>query len=329
MLRKLVLLLLSFFFWVHVTAYAGLPNKNPDLVQQEIKRLSGVLTALKLPVAEQESIRLLLSRSERAIKADHFYLSLHILQYAAATLAGYEFQHTHDKTQSVLEQEWHKLGPLLAARQRKLNPMPRMPLAVQAVVERSLTQVQPNYQASLMYGQEAGVDSGLFYLGLAQGNLEFVAFCRTLKFDPPAPSVLRAPAAELATTESDVLAAYRQFDTPAQHSNFIRVNSALKMAQDLARERRNGGVWLQVLEARRALVGILVKEAENRSAADLRTQSETVRAQLTKSTADHSLGWLYWQMAEAALATDDLKQANAILHHVLPRYFQSLARNKS
>lgn len=311
-----------------VAVYARLPDKNIVIVRQEIKRLNERLTALKLSAAEQESVSSLLSRSERAVEADHLFLSLHILQYAVTTLAGYEFQHTHDKDKATLEREWQHLGPVLVARQRRLLPMPRQPLAVQAVVERSLTQVQPNYQASLMYGQEAGVESGLFYMGLAQGQLDFVSFCRTLQFAPPASTTIPAPTAELAAMEADVLTAYRQFDTPAQHSTFIRVNSLLKVAQDLARERRFSGVWLQVLEARRALVGLQVSDAEKRSTADLRSQSESVRTQLDKSTVDHSLGWLYWQMAEAALATDDLKQANAILHHVLPRYFQSQTRNK-
>jgi hypothetical protein len=88
------------------------------------------------------------------------------------------------------------------------------------------------------------------------------------------------------------------------------------------------GVWLQTLEARRALITILVTTTENRSADDLRRQSESVRAALSKSAADHSLGWLYVQMAETALAADDLKAANAILHHVLPRYFNALKERR-
>ncbi len=328
------MLLLCFSVWSTVMAQSSSRTNNAttDAIRKEVNRLKSELPALKLPAAEQESLISLLNRSERAAQADHIFLSLHILQYAAPLFAAYAFtsaQAAHGKVERpAFEQEWRRLGPAIATRQRQLATPQKLPLAVQAVVERALTQVQPNYQSSLLYGQEAGIESGLFYLGLAQGQLDFVAFCRTLKFVSPAISPLPAPAAELAATETEVLAAYRQFDTPEQHSTFIRVNSALKVAQDLAQERRTSGVWFQVLEAHRALVAILVKEADNQSATDLRQQSETVRAQLAKSAADQSLGWLYWQMAEAALATDDLKQANAILHHVLPRYFQAQTRNK-
>lgn len=55
----------------------------------EVRRLQAVLAALPLPAAEQQSVSSLLSRSERAAQAERVYLRLHILQYAATTLAGY------------------------------------------------------------------------------------------------------------------------------------------------------------------------------------------------------------------------------------------------
>jgi hypothetical protein len=302
-------------------------------ISAEISRLKGVLAALKLSAAEAESFNTLLSRSERAAQSGHIFLSLHLLQYAVPSIAGTEYMKAKTETGKgglpAFEQEWQRFGTELAARQRKLVIAQRLPLAVQAVIERSLTQVQPNYQASRLYGAESSVENGLYYLGLVKGQLDFVAFCRSLKFDAPAAAKpLPSFAPELAEMEKEVLAAYRQFDTPEQHGAFIRVNSSLKIAQDLERERRYSGAWLQGLEARRALTAMNVTTAENRTAAALRAQSESFRAQLTNPRTDHSIGWLYWQMAEAALATDDLKQANVVLHHVLPLYFKSMTRNK-
>lgn len=314
-----------------IAAIAPLAINDPNdaVILAEVERLKNELTALHLSANEQESVASLLTRSERAAQAGHTFLSLHILEYAVPLLVGYKFQHAHGKAElSVLEQEYRRLGPELTARQQKLASPQRLPQAVQAVLERALIQVQPNYQASLMYGKEAGIEYGLMYLGLAQGQLDFVAFCRTLKFAAPAATPLPAPASALAAMEAEVLAAYRQFDTPEQHSAFIRVNSALKVAQDLAQAHHRSGEWLQVFEARRALTAILIGNAENRDAAALRQQSAAVRAQLTQAAGDQSLGWLYWQMAETALGGDDLKSANAILHHVLPAYFQSLMRSK-
>lgn len=308
-------------------------NSPADAILAEVSRLKGVLASLKLSAAEAESFTSLLNRSERAAQSGHVFLSLHLLQYVAPSIAGSEYMKAKAEIGKgglpAFEQEWQQFGKDLAARQRKLAIAQRLPLAVQAVIERSLTQVQPNYQASRLYGAESSVENGLFYLGLVKGQLDFVAFCRDIKFDPPAVAKpLRSFAPELAELEKEVLAAYRQFDTPEQHSAFIRVNSSLKVAQDLERERRYSGAWLQGLEARRALTAMSVTTAENRTAAALRTQSETFRAQLSNLRTDSSIGWLYWQMAEAALASDDLKQTNVVLHHVLPLYFKSMTRKK-
>lgn len=339
MRKKMILLILCLTLLPQGWAQAPPPASNslaaaPNAAAMlaEIQRRRGQLDALKLSAGEAESVTALLNRSERAAQAGHVFLSLHLLQYAVPLLTGYAYLKTQTAKEKLalpaFEQEWKRLGPKLAAQLRQFAPPPKLPFAVRAIWDRAVTQVQPNYQASLLYGQEAGLENGLLYMGLAQGQLEFLAFCRTLKFAAAAAAPLPAPAAELATTEAEVLAAYRQLDSPEQHSAFIRVNSALKVAQDLAEERRAPGVWLQVLEARRSLTAILVTSTENRAAADLRAQSETVRTQLGKANTDQSLGWLYWQLAEAALATDDLKAANAILHHVLPRYFQAQTRPK-
>lgn len=335
LLQRLILLLWFALFLggvrpLYAQATAA-DNTTSQALLAEVAQLRQVLTALKLSAAEQDAYAALLDRSDRAAHAGHLFLSLHILQAAAPVITGYEFSRAqHALAQSGLaafEQEWRRLGPVLAARQRKLATTAALPLAVQAFSERALTQVQPTYQASLLYGQETSVENGLFYLGLAQGHLAFAAFCRQLKFAPRAAALAPTPAAELAALEKEVLAAYRQFDTPEQHSNFIRVNSLLKQAQDLARERRVRGAWLQVLEARRAFVPITQTTA-TQSAAELRTQSADYRAQLARATTDESLGWLYWQMAETALATDDLKQAQVILQHILPRCLKSQTRNK-
>ncbi len=335
MAKRLILSwLLSLGICAVALAQAASPSANAAALLAEVQRCKGVLVALKLSKDEQQNYDALLARAERAAQAEHVYLSLHILQNVAPVLGGYEFQQAKADIgkagQAAFDEEWRRVGAVLTLRQRRLAAVPRpplrLPLFVQAVLERSLTQVQPNYQASPLYGQQTSLEYGLFYLGLAQAQMDFATFCRRLEVAAAA-APLRSPASALAAMEQAVLDAYRQFDTPAQHSAFIRVNSLLKIAQDLTQERRTSGVWLQTLEARRALTAILVADAENQSAADLRTQNAAVRARLTQAGGDQSLGWFYWQMAEAALVTEDLKQANAILRHVLPDYFNALTRN--
>jgi hypothetical protein len=63
----------------------------------------------------------------------------------------------------------------------------------------------------------------------------------------------------------------------------------------------------------------------------LKSLSESFRAQLSGGKTDHSVGWLYWQMAQTALESgdvNDLKQASMILRLVAPRYFKYMERLK-
>lgn len=331
MMTRATVLLLSLAVLPRAGAQSPVPAQAESTIaiKAEVTRMRERLSALKLPDAEQGNFNAVFQRSENAIQAGHLFLSLYLMQNVAPDIGGYELrQAARADGKAEFEQTWQALGRELTARQRRLTPLPRLPRVVQAIIERSLTQVLPNYQASLPYAQEAGVESGLYYLGLARGHQDFAAFCRQLSFAAGAASALPSPAAELAALESEVLAAYRRLDSPDQHSSFIRVNSLLKVAQDLAHEGRRNGAWLQVFEARRALLAILIPTPENRTAAMLQSESEAWRKRLAGTANDQSIGWLYWQMAEAAMVSDDLKQANAILHHVLPRYFQLLLRKK-
>src|SRR5262249_19705382 len=170
----------------------------------------------------------------------------------------------------------------------------------------------------------------LFYLGRAKAQLEFALFCRGLDVaaSGAAPS-LRSLAPELEELERDVTQAYRRLGAADQEGVFIRIKASLKVAQDLERERRFSGALLQYLEVCRALEAVNSMPAENLAPDALKSLSESFHTQLSGGKTDHSVGWLYWQMAQAALESgdaNDLKQAAVILHHVAPRYFKYIAR---
>jgi hypothetical protein len=200
------------------------------------------------------------------------------------------------------------------------------------MLERALTQVQPHYQSGRLYGEQWTVEAGLFYLGRSKAQLEFALFCRGLDAvaSGAAPS-LRSLAPELEELEREVMQAYRRLGEADQDNTFIRINASLKVAQDLERERRFGGALLQYLEVFRALEAVNSMPAEGLAPDALKSLSESFRAQLSGGKTDHSVGWLYWQMAQAALESGNLnerKQAAVILNHVAPRYFKYMARLK-
>jgi hypothetical protein len=307
-------------------------------IEAEATRLKGVLASLKLPDADSEIYAGAFSRIERAGQSGHVFLSLFLLHPSAATLPAIEYQKAKTDVEKggleALEREWKRLGGELAEKERRLTASSarRSPLVVQAMLERALTQVQPHYQSGKLYGEQWTVEAGLFYLGRSKAQLEFALFCRGLDAvaSGAAPS-LRSLTPELEELEREVTQAYRRLGSADQDNAFIRINASLKVAQDLERERRFGGALLQYLEVFRALEAVDSMPAESLAPDALKSLSESFRAQLSGGKIDHSLGWLYWQMAQAALESsdeNDRRQAAVILRHVAPRYFKYMARLK-
>lgn len=335
----------ALFILITLGAMAQSPSARPGdqtgaSITAEAVRLKGVLPSLKLSAEEQETFTGQFNRIERAAQAGHVFLSLFLLQQPATALPAFEYQKAKAEVEKggleALEQEWRRLGGELAEKGRRLTaaPAPQTPLAVKAIIERSLTQVQPNYQSGRLYGQQTKVEYGLFYLGRAKAQLEFALFCRSLdvKATGVAP-LLRSLAPELEELEREVLQSYRRLGAADQQNTFIRINSSLKVAQDMEREKRFSGALLQYLEVCRALDAAVSPPAESLSADSLKSQIESFRAQLSGGKADHSIGWLYWQMAQAAMepgagGANDQKQAAVILRQALPRYFKYMARIK-
>src|SRR5262245_48609469 len=224
-------------------------------ITAEAVRLKGILGALKLPAADNEFYTAQFSRIERANQAGHVFLSLFLLHQLAATLPAFEYQKANTDVEKAglegLEREWRRLGGELADKERRLAAAParRLPMAAQAVIERSLTQVRPHYQSGRLYGQQWTVADGLFYMGRAKAQLEFALFCHGLDVVAPgAAPTLGSLAPELEELEREVLQAYRRMGEADQQNTFIRINSSLKVAQDLERERRFRGALLQYLE---------------------------------------------------------------------------------
>jgi hypothetical protein len=313
-------------------------DKTGALIAAEATRLKGVLASLKLPDADSEVYAGHFSRVERARQSGHVFLSLFLLHTSAATLPAIEYQKAKTDVEKggleALEREWKRLRGELAEKERRLTASParRSPLVVQAMLERALTQVQPHYQSGRLYGEQWTVEAGLFYLGRSKAQLEFALFCRGLDAvaSGAAPS-LRSLEPELDELEREVTRTYRLLGAADQDNAFIRINASLKVAQDLERERRFSGALLQYLEVLRALEAVNSMPAERLAPDALKSLSESFQAQLSGGKTDHSVGWLYWQMAQSALESgdaNDRKQAAVILHNVAPRYFKYMARLK-
>jgi hypothetical protein len=272
-----------------------------------------------------------LARAQGALRDGRRLLALLSLAAARENLAAaaYVGERSADerKDASAFEAEWMRMGTILRDDLAPLSPGALdgvRPAAVRALGEAALAQVRVYYDASLEYGRNTMPESGLFYLGSAQAQREFAAFCRTLSAPSPlaAPPV-RALDGELDALESEILAAYRPPASIDRHDEFILASSTLKEARDLSAAGLHYGALLRYLQATQRFAPLRPARA-SLDAAGLAGRLRELGARLSAGSFDHSLGRLFLEVAEADGAGAGRESASAIATDVLPRYFAAL-----
>jgi hypothetical protein len=193
--------------------------------------------------------------------------------------------------------------------------------------EASLAQVGVFYHASVEYGRSTTPDSGLYYLGAAQGQREFADFVRAL--GPTAP--LAAPpvrdiAGELEDLQNDLMTAYRPPASVDRHREFIVANSTLKEARELRAAGLRHAALLRYLQASVRVAPLRPGAAPPDAA--IPQKLDALESRLGEGGLDHSLGRLLLEWARADLAehaTDGKALvAAAVASDALPRYFAAL-----
>ncbi len=202
------------------------------------------------------------------------------------------------------------------------------PAAARALGEAALSQVRVYYDSSLEYGRNTMPSQGLFYLGLAEAQREFVMFSRTLSpaVRPDPPSV-RGLGPELDSLEGEMLEAYRPPASIDRHAEFIAASSTLKEARELDAAGLRYGALLRYLQAAQRFS--LLRGAGTAVGREvLSARLRELDARLAAGRVDDSLGRLFLESAQAEVAGAapgaDAPAAAAIAGDVLPRYFAAL-----
>jgi hypothetical protein len=240
-------------------------------------------------------------------------------------------EHPEDgRTQEALEAAWQRLGPQLLA---GAPPAPGkalagvQPAAVRAMGEAAIPQVRVYYDASLEYGRATDPGAGLFYMGEAVAQQQFVALCRALAEPAAAEPAFRSITPELEALQGEMLAVYRPPVSIDRHSEFIGASSALKEARELDVRGFTRGALLRYLQAVLRFQPLRpVPPAFDAAATPARLAG--YEARLREGGVDHSLGRLFLEAAQADLGdttvTAKHATAAAIAEAVLPRYFAAL-----
>jgi hypothetical protein len=311
-----------------------------EQISTEIVHLKKILASLNL--SEEDSQRYLkqLDRTAETLQSGYLYLSLSYLQEVEVELISLQYQQASSNIAQQgnegFEKEWQRLGGQLSEGEKTLiaNRFRQMPVAVKALVEISQSQIQPYYKSGRLFGLNTTIKDGLYYLGKALANLNFAIYCQHLNFSQPLSGAKgHSLERQLQQAEMETVKAFQQAETAAKQQRFIPVNSSLKMAWELNRDRSFSGALFQYLNICLRLGLIKDVAVSEKRFLELQKQSETMGGRLSSSKTDHSVGLLYWQMAQQALQnhtinkadSETLKRAAVILEQVLPRYFKYLA----
>jgi hypothetical protein len=273
-----------------------------------------------------------LGRATEALRAGRRLLALQRLAYARDDLAAAMYMGERSaaerKDTGAFEAEWRRMGGVL--RDDLAPPRPDalagvQPAALRALGEAALPQVRVYYEASLEYGRNTMPDSGLFYLGSAQAQRDFVAFARGLAER----SALRAPVVralgpELDALDAEMLAVYRPPLSIDEHPQFITASSLLKEARELDAAGLRYAALLRYLQAVYRFAPLRTAPPALDAPA-LAAELARARERLTPGAVDHSLGLLFLETAQSEAATAaGAANAAAIAADVLPRYFRAL-----
>lgn len=308
-----------------------------EQIGAESARLRQLLPTLKLSDDQVSAYTTSINLIDSAVGSRNLYQAMNYLQRTRVELMTHEYLKAHADIEkqglTAFESEWSRVGKELAAREKSLAAKrnPQLPAAVRALVEASLTQVQPYYQSGRLYGQNTTINAGLYYIGLAPANLDFAVFCQQLKFDLPKTSPkLKSISVQIEALEQTAIKAFQDPNNASKQRSFILINSALKMARELDAEKRYAGSLKCYLDAlmEYGLVDAATPDAQG--AVAIKSQAEAMRSKLTAANSDETIGLTFLEMALAAQSEAALKRAAVIVDKVLPGYMkvQSETRNE-
>lgn len=287
------------------------------------------------PIADEAADAL--KGASAAIESGQVYFALERLSQAEDLLrgarAGADQSEVERAGMPAFQSQWGKVSLRLTALDREAHARQwkGTPLAVQALAEAAQGRAIPLLEGGLGFAVATGPKDGLLYVGQAEGEAEFAAFCAKMTFSGKkgSPFPLRSLLPELQSLQTKVNAAFQPPKSIDQHGRFIALNSELKLAKELDASKFYAGALYAFLEAARHYGMLDVPAQDAKQQEKLKEDIAAERKKLNASTADDSLAQLFLQRAEfytahpdgSATSEVEWKVARVILDQVLPAYF--------
>jgi hypothetical protein len=246
----------------------------------------------------------------KSIEAGYAYAALYDAKQPWADVVANEYLSTPKaKTFAEFEQEWDRQGILFQQLEKQFAraKLGSLPAAVRSLAQAAELQARTYYHAAKPFARDTDVDSGLSYIGVSSGLMDFALFCARLDF-PRQRSTVGDVSPEIAQLDREILEAYDHSAEQTQ-ARFNVANSLIKLAGELNQEKRFDGALKSYLDASIYLPAAPV-------AASYAKEKEEFRTRLAGLAGDNSIGRMYWELAQAETPS----RAASIYERALPRY---------
>lgn len=274
----------------------------------------------------QNDVTVMLTRAEASLQAGRLYLAVDELGRARVTFGAYE----DARQQTPFDVAWKTDRPQLvsldaAARNRDWSDVPA---AVRALAETAQGQTMALVDASKAYAEVTSEKSGLYYLGEAKADEQFATYVYSLAFRRSGTLfAARAVSADIQKLQQQVTASFKPPLSIDRHSDFIRLNSMLKLARELDASGLHYGAAFQYLSAIQQFGVIKETPPTSGQQAHLRQALANEHERLSKTAHDDSLALMFVERAQERLTLHDNHPSDAdwtaiaaIVEHVLPAY---------
>jgi hypothetical protein len=194
---------------------------------------------------------------------------------------------------------------------------------VRALAEAAQGQAIALVDASRPYAKATDNSAGYYYVGEAEADTAYATFCYGLALRRTgAPLNAHSIAPQLENLQQRINAIFRPPLSIEKHPDFIRLNSTVKLANELDGSKRYAGALYEYLLAELQL-GLLQNSTPS---GDLHAEAEKWKSKLSHGR-DDSIAELFLERAECSFDTKDptdTKKAAVIFATVLPAYFAAI-----
>ena len=324
-----------------------LPGSNPPQ-SNETAKIAAEVQRLRKLAAEQKPegdwkeleplVTKLLGRAELGLKEGRIYAALEdVMKVWVATEAYANSRMSGEAaTMTAFEAAWKKADVELVAMDRtaRERTWAERPLVQRALAESAQGQVTTMVEASRAYAMVTDTNYGYYYISAAKANLDAASFVYGLRLPNTVQRVaMRSWLADLQALQKKVNAEFVPPKSIERHSDFIRVNSAIKLARDLDAGKLYGGALYQYLTAVQLFAAMNEEVPNEAKQGEIRKSLQEWNERLGGAKRDDSLAQMFEQRAElwinrsdgAEVGPEQWKAAASVVEAVLPAYERALS----